>query len=140
MTPDVPDRLIARSRLDGSCRRWLGSHNSRGYGLISIGGRVYLVHRVAYELWVGPIPKGLTIDHVADRGCAHRDCFEPAHLEAVTNAENQARTAAARKTHCKHGHPLTPENTIIKRRPGGRTERNCRTCFNSQRRARTLSA
>jgi hypothetical protein len=37
-------------------------------------------------------------------------------LEAVTNRENMLRGVGvcalnARKTHCKHGHEFTPENT-----------------------------
>ena len=38
------------------------------------------------------------------------------------------------KTHCVHGHELTPENTVVKARPNGRSIRNCRTCGNTQRR------
>lgn len=50
-----------------------------------------MAHRVAYELAIGPIPEGLTIDHVKARGCTRVDCCNPAHLEAVTYAENQHR-------------------------------------------------
>ena len=44
-------------------------------------------HRVAYELFVGPIPDGLELDHL----CRRRNCINPDHLEAVTHAENIAR-------------------------------------------------
>lgn len=57
-------------------------------------------HRVAYEQLVGPIPAGLTLDHVCHTndleceggaGCLHRRCVNPAHLEPVTLGENVRR-------------------------------------------------
>lgn len=56
----------------------------------------------SYELMYGPIPKGLTLDHVWPR-CINRHCVRPDHLEAVTLAEN-LRRAGARITHCPAGH------------------------------------
>jgi hypothetical protein len=44
-------------------------------------------HRFSYELHKGPIPDGLHIDHL----CCNKPCVNPAHLEAVTNAENILR-------------------------------------------------
>ena len=60
-------------------------------------------------------------------------CVNPAHLEAVTHRENVLRGAGvsaiqARKTHCKHGHEFTPENTMKVRTPSGNGGRRCRTC------------
>lgn len=31
-------------------------------------------------------------------------------------------------THCKNGHELTPENTLIQRYSSGKTQRRCRKC------------
>lgn len=42
----------------------------------------------------------------------------------------------AAKTHCKHGHEYTPENTRINKKRGGRS---CRSCKNSQKNARKIS-
>lgn len=69
-----------------------------GYGIR--GHR--LAHRVAYETQVGPIPKGLEIDHL----CRNRACVNVEHMEVVTHAENMRR-AFQRRTHCKHGHEYT---------------------------------
>lgn len=85
-------------------------------------------HRLAYELHKGPVPEGLVIDHL----CRNTLCVNPAHLEAVTTQENTRRGEAqsvinGRKTHCIHGHELTPDNTRLKRKGRGH-ERVCRTC------------
>lgn len=45
---------------------------------------------------VGPIPDGLTLDHVVAWGCRHKNCVNPAHLEPVTAAENTRRAMEAR--------------------------------------------
>lgn len=73
------------------CWLWQGSREANGYVRARMRGRRMLVHRWSYERFVGPIPDGLTIDHVKARGCAHRHCVNPAHLEAVTQAENNRR-------------------------------------------------
>jgi HNH endonuclease len=129
--------LVERHGPD-DCWPWIGALNNKGYGnfMMKVGGRwtTRRAHRIAYELCVGPIPPGLEIDHVRARGCSRRDCVNPAHLEPVTHAENARRGEPsrhnARKTHCKHGHEFTPENTY---RRGGR--RYCRACSANNLRA-----
>jgi hypothetical protein len=118
------------------CWLWTGSPVGKGYGRIGISGHGVLVHRFAYELLVGPIPEGLTIDHVKANGCTSKLCvkaiadeFGPAHLEAVTPRENNLRGDCysgvnARKTHCSRGHPYDLANTYIT--PEG--FRQCRAC------------
>jgi len=121
-------RLWSRIEKGPGCWLWTGPVTSGGYGQIGLGGRggqVESVHRVAYTLSVGPIPDGLHIDHL----CRNRRCCNPAHLEAVTLAENVRRgdnpkVRSARQTHCVHGHEYTPENTAYT--PQG--WRTCRTC------------
>lgn len=126
---NVTEKLIAGSVRDDEtgCLRWTGRHDAKDYGEISVSGRSRRVHRVAHEVWIGPIPAGKEIDHVYANGCRYRDCIEPAHLEAVTHKENLLRKTS-RITHCPHGHEYTDENTITER---GR--RKCRECWNSQR-------
>lgn len=115
--------------VDG-CWLWTGGISANtGYANFWFGGRTVSAHRWAYERFVGPIPRGLHLDHVRDRGCGHRHCVNPAHLEAVTQRENNLRADGlaadnARKTHCRHGHPFDEANTYVDRR--GR--RNCRIC------------
>lgn len=111
------------------CWIYTGSINNRGYGTIL--GRA--AHRYFYERLVGPIPAGLTIDHL----CRTKACVNPGHLEPVTHSGNAQRRPDVHKTHCVHGHEMTVENTIIKRGGENRTLiRNCRTCANLAKRKR----
>lgn len=117
---------------ESGCWEWKRSLNSRGYGLISEKGVVMLAHRVGYELLVGPIAEGMTVDHL----CRNKRCVNPGHFEIVTRSENSRRGTPGNKSHCLRGHAMTPENTIIKPRPNGRVIRNCRTCQRDQARER----
>ena len=80
-------RFWAKVRVSGDCWEWTGATNSRGYGCLVRDKRGYLAHRYAYTLAVGPIPDGLTIDHL----CGNKRCVRPEHLEPVTVAENIRR-------------------------------------------------
>lgn len=74
------------SRVDksGDCWEWTASR-SEGYGDLSVNGKVLKAHRVSYELLVGPIPKGMQIDHK----CYNRACVNPAHLQVVDQRRNR---------------------------------------------------
>ena len=75
------------------CWVWLGVRN-RGYGQITrkaLKGRVPMkASRLFYERIHGPIPNGLTIEHV----CKNPPCVNPAHLTLLTAAENARRAQA----------------------------------------------
>jgi hypothetical protein len=125
----LADRFWAHVEKTDSCWLWAGNIRSDGYGRMMFQSKRRLVHRIAYELLIGPIPEGLTIDHVWARGCRYRRCVNPDHLEAVPIRENILRgnnTAAqfARRDHCNHGHALSGENVRVTKR----NERQCVTC------------
>jgi hypothetical protein len=108
----ILERFLEKVRKeDDGCWIWTGSKTHLGYGQIhGRQGRTRLAYRTAYELFVGPIPKGLELDHL----CRRPSCVNPKHLEPVTHRENIRR--AMHKTHCKQGHALTPENRTNERR------------------------
>jgi hypothetical protein len=120
------------------CLLWTGTTTGDdGYGRIMVDGQMVPVHRVMYEMFVGPIPEGLELDHVKALGCRHKNCASPVHLEPVTGRENKMRSDSVcainnRKTRCKYGHKFTPENTYIS--PKG--YRYCRTCVRSRAKKR----
>jgi len=70
------------------CWVWQRS-KSHGYGKIAQPGyrSPRNAHCVYYERYVGPIPKGMDVDHL----CHVRACVNPAHLEAVSREENIRR-------------------------------------------------
>jgi HNH endonuclease len=123
-------RLRSKIRVDDhGCWIWTGRVGTSGYGLchVRVEGRprTAVAHRRAYELFVGPIPAGLHLDHL----CRTPLCVNPGHLEPVTPQENNRRSNSpsarnARATHCVHGHPFDDDNTRIS--PDG--ARRCRRC------------
>ena len=110
---------------NSGCWLWVGAITDNGYGSFWADGRSHRAHRFAYAQFVGPIPSGLTLDHL----CRNRICVNPKHLEPVTDRENILRGVGptafnAKKTRCIHGHELTPENIIV----GREGQRHCRKC------------
>ena len=126
-------------KLPSGCWVWRGAMNGKGYGLCYEGvspGRYRwkMAHRVVYEAAKGPIPTGLTLDHL----CRNRACVNPDHLEPVSNRENILRGKGAtalnaRKTHCKRGHELSDRN--LKPNKAGRECRKCARDRENKRRA-----
>lgn len=118
------DRFWAKVVKTDGCWNWTGATQKPGYGRFVIErGRLSLAHRWAYEAMVGPIPEGMTIDHL----CWNKVCVNPDHLEVVTREENARRgNPHTQKTHCKWGHELTPDNVYHPRR--NPEARDCRTC------------
>lgn len=121
------------------CWTGLGHEHGNGYRKIWIDGRKQYLHRASYEYFTGHAPGDALVDHTchnADRTCAggptcpHRACWNPAHLEAVTNEVNILRGMSppaknARKENCPAcGSEYTPDGEY----------RRCRTCRQRKRR------
>lgn len=110
---------------------------TRGYGYTDIKKRATYVHRVSYEAFVGPIPEGLSLDHL----CRVKACCNPAHLEPVTHLENMLRHYhgwhRVNVRHCGKGHEFTPENTYESPSKGWRS---CKACKSEARTRRALES
>lgn len=99
---DLEPNLRSRIKRSGECWLWTGGHS--WYGAIRIGRKVLRVHRVVYELLVGPIPAGLVLDHL----CENKLCVNPDHLEPVTQSENMRRAHRPRE-------PIRTDSSTIRR-------------------------
>ena len=113
----------------GRCWKWKGAINSHGYGTMRLNGKSVGAHQIAYKLQRGEVPVGLELDHI----CRNRACVNPYHLEAVSPKINKLRGAGIasinhNKTHCKHGHPFSGDNLMLRKNRG----RDCRTCHRMQ--------
>lgn len=117
----------------GSCWIWTSRMGHANYGVwwwSDNGKKRYTdAHRWLYLETIGPIPKGLHLDHICHNGdescprgdaCMHRRCVRPSHLEPVSRTENLLR---AQLGHCRRGHPYDEQNTYI-----DAGNRRCRTC------------
>jgi hypothetical protein len=120
----LPKRYASKVRVQGECWIWTGCILKKtGYGRIhlTVNGKavMMLAHRAVYELLVGPIPEGMTLDHKCHdpkvcrvgTACPHRACINPAHLEPATGKANTLRSGGptainAAKVVCIKGHPL----------------------------------
>lgn len=122
--PEIAKRIAATK---SGCWQWTGAGSGAGYGSIPKSARrgTPLAHRAVYAILVGPIPTGLTLDHL----CRNRRCVNPEHLEAVDVRTNVLRGVGrsaenARRTKCIRGHKL---RTLRRGASAGR-RRYCLIC------------
>jgi len=142
------DRVVARLIRDiewptdaNECWLFKGALNHGGYGRFSVRRdgrsdkqrdikstgrqRIVQAHRLVWALRHADTDKPL--DHI----CEVRNCVNPGHLRETTPRANTLRSKTspgavnARRTECKHGHPLTGSNLYVD--PSGR--RRCRACM-----------
>lgn len=122
---------------ESGCWIWDGGTNTTGYGILVVENKRMVAHRYFYEQLKGPIPEGLTLDHL----CRVRCCVNPNHLEAVSHRVNCLRGVGvsafcAVKTHCIRNHPLSGDNVRIRLGDGGRDCKACHALRQRERRQR----
>ena len=115
MSTDVlGDRFWSKVEvIHGGCWEWTASKTHDGYPRYTVTPkREVKAHRLAYEVFVGPIPHGYQIDHQ----CRNPSCVNPAHLKAVTQSENlQNRSGAMKnsKTGMRGVHYIASRNRYV---------------------------
>jgi hypothetical protein len=83
--PNTVEEIVTRFEVqETGCWRWTGYTHIRGYGIVSLRGKLQKAHRLFYEYFVGSIPDGMVICHHCDRPC----CVNPAHLFCGTQRDN----------------------------------------------------
>lgn len=150
---DVTVGLVRRlfkgsERLEESgCWVWKGVHSNQGYGRIKYQGRFVSAHRVGWCWWHGMenTPEDRPdLDHL----CRIRDCWNPAHLEAVTCSENVKRGDLAKviraarlgkpgvgvagmkaRLFCQKGHNYAASDSGVDYRGA----RRCRECYRERK-------
>ncbi len=139
--PILPADAVARfwskvdRRGDDECWLWNGARDARGYGRASTLRSHRLATHIALIIAGRPRPDG----YLALHSCDNPPCVNPNHLRWGT-AKDNARDASIRGrisrnpaaagwqrnlTHCKRGHPFTPENTLANNAPHRRACRQC---------------
>jgi HNH endonuclease len=96
---DEVTRFWSQVDRGAGCWLWMGHRNRDGYGQFKVTDRpgdyrTVRAHRWAWESANGPVPEGLTLDHL----CGQPACVRPGHLEPCTNAENVRRRHARRRS------------------------------------------
>lgn len=86
MRGSLAERLAARTERTATCWIFHGSTQSKGYRQVYdyLTDSMVLAHRAAWEIANGPIPDGMTVDHM----CETKTCVRPDHLHLVTRGRN----------------------------------------------------
>lgn len=122
---------------------WLWTGPKRGnkplqYGVTHVNGAAMSAHRFAYLLQVGELPaledadvRGTCVRHTCDNTLCQngRHLVPGTHQQNMQDKVDRCRTARY-LTHCKRGHPRTPEN-IYQTKQG---QWQCRACRRKEQR------
>src|ERR1700743_1881350 len=89
------------------CWEWGGrfaDHKPRKtdhYGIFKTREFSWFAHRFVYDRYHGPIPDGMTVDHM----CFNIRCVNPGHLRLLKHSENARLQPRRLANVCTNGHP-----------------------------------
>jgi len=89
---DIEARFLRYVNKTNDCWLWAGHVDAKGYGRFTISSGTERAHRVAFTLWVGPIPSGSDVHHE----CERHNCVRPDHLRALAPADHARHHLAKR--------------------------------------------
>ena len=103
----MKEKIKHRTALnENGCWIFLGCLNSDGYGNIRVGDHTYGAHRVSYEAFKGPIPKGVSVLHTCDTPA----CVNPEHLFLGTQQDNVTDMITKGRQNFRSNVKLTEDN------------------------------
>jgi len=104
-------RFLEKVKVEpGGCWIWQARIEDNGYGWFR-HGETNWAHRASYLLLVGPIPEGMSIDHL----CYTPACVNPDHLDPVPAGRNAQRYFGG-WSECDKLHPGEPTEQVTQKR------------------------
>lgn len=112
--PTTAARFWAKVDVRGpdECWPYLAPGDKDGYRRVGMGGRLILVHRVAWVFTFGPIPPHMLVCH----SCDNPPCCNPAHLwlgfDVDNNADKEAKGRGNHPRGSAHGRAKLTEAQV----------------------------